>query len=150
MAFRVLLPFSCLALFFLVFVRVFRFVIRILFPPTAEELRRKALGLLNRKNDDPKRREKAKKILEQSIVCDSQHLPSYLALASIQVYQEKHPKEGLETLNQAMRHFPKDEELTAIQLDAKAMQGNMGHMVLTGNFYCPHLDDTGLRLRSKR
>mmetsp|Transcript_26226 Transcript_26226/g.36754 ORF Transcript_26226/g.36754 Transcript_26226/m.36754 type:complete len:189 (+) Transcript_26226:230-796(+) len=144
--FQIVTP-LCLVLLMLWLLRkLIRHVSQSIWPPTVDELRAQALGILKKaelakkRTKDQDHYEEAKKLLQTSIKKDRLYLPSYLTLASVQLYLEKDAKESMVTIENALDIFPKDKDLTSLQLDAKAMNENMGHMVLAGPLSCRHLE----------
>mmetsp|Transcript_1687 Transcript_1687/g.2702 ORF Transcript_1687/g.2702 Transcript_1687/m.2702 type:complete len:189 (+) Transcript_1687:253-819(+) len=144
--FRILAPFCLVLLMLWLLRKLLRHVSQIIWPPTVDELRAQALGILKKteraiiRTKDQEHYEEAKKLLQTSIKKDRLYLPSYLTLASIQLYLEKDAKESMVTIENALDIFPKDKDLISLQLDAKAMNDNMGHMVLAGPVSCRHLE----------
>jgi uncharacterized protein HemY len=101
-------------------------------------LYREALGLL-KKGDDQRTVLRAEKLLIKSIKRDPTFLPSHLSLAALQLFQQDLPEACLETIDRALKLFPNDPELIQLQLDAKAVEQNLGHMVMAGSVTIPHL-----------
>jgi hypothetical protein len=100
---------------------------------------REGLGCL-KKGDGDQARIQANKLFRQSIKKDPKHLPSYLSLIALQLFHEEDHKSAMETIRDAKTKFPKNEDLKNLELDAKAMSVNLGHMVLAGSFASPHLE----------
>ncbi len=105
---------------------------------------REALGTL-KKGDDKRTLRRAERLLEQSIRKEPTFLPSHLSLASLQLYQWDSPEECLKTIDRAYGWFPKNPELIQLELDARAVQENLGHMVRTGAVSIPYLGDIPLK-----
>jgi hypothetical protein len=97
------------------------------------------LGCL-KKGDDDQARIQANSLFRQSIKKDPKHLPSYLSLIALQLFHEEDHKGAMETIQDAKSKFPKNKDLQNLELDAKAMSANLGHMVLAGSFASPHLE----------
>jgi uncharacterized membrane-anchored protein len=94
-------------------------------------------------------RSNARKLLLRSIKLYPNYLPSYLALAAMQLYQEESIEEGVATIEAALKIFPDDKELLQMKMDAKAMEANLGHMILCGASASRYLGDAGWRTRRK-
>lgn len=105
---------------------------------------REALGVLKKGDDDATIRQ-AERLLKRSIKRQTSYLPSHLSLASLQLYQQDSPEKCLETIDVALTIFPNDKELLQLQLDAKAVQQNMGHMATAGAVTVPYLGDIPFR-----
>lgn len=105
---------------------------------------REALGVLKKSDDDYTIRQ-AERLLKRSIKREPTFLPSHLSLASLQLYQQDSPDKCLKTIDVALTIFPKNKELLQLQLDAQAVQQNMGHMATAGAVNVPHLGDIPFR-----
>ena len=108
---------------------------------------REALGVL-KKGDDARTIQKAERLLKKSINRQPTFLPSHLSLASLQLYQKDSPEECLKTITVALEIFPENKELLQLQLDAKAVEQNMGHMATAGVVTVPYLGEIPFRPRS--
>lgn len=109
-------------------------------------LHREALGVL-KKGDDDRTIRQAERLLKKSIKRQPTYVQSHLSLASLQLYQKDSPEESLETIDAALEIFPNNKELLQLQLDAQAVQQNMGHMTTAGAVTVPYLGDTPFRQR---
>jgi hypothetical protein len=101
------------------------------------------LGLL-KKEDDQRTVRQAESLLQKSIKRDPTFLPSHLALAALQLYQQDCPVACAKTIDRALKWFPDDPELIQLQLDAKAVEQNLGYMVKAGSITIPHLGDISM------
>jgi tetratricopeptide (TPR) repeat protein len=119
--------------------RIFEIIYRIIFPLSAQQLHKEALGCLKKSDDDKGKRDQAKQLLQRSISKDPKYLPARLSLAALQLYQEGNCKEAMITIQEAQAKFPKNKELKNLEMDVKAMTSNSGHMVLTGSFASTYL-----------
>lgn len=127
-------------------IRVFQTLHRIVHPPNAKELHKEALGCLKKGENKPTVN-RAKQLLERSIKKDPHYLPPRLSLAALQLYQEQNHEEATVTIKQAQALFPNNKELDNMELDAKAMKANLGHMVLVGSAATTYLGDYSYRYR---
>ena len=107
-------------------------------------LYREALGLL-KKADDQSTVRQAESLLQKSIQKNPTFKPSHLALAALQLYQQDCPEACVKTIDRALKWFPDDPELKQLQLDARAVQQNLGHMVKAGSITIPHLGDISMK-----
>mmetsp|Transcript_7943 Transcript_7943/g.14446 ORF Transcript_7943/g.14446 Transcript_7943/m.14446 type:complete len:182 (-) Transcript_7943:276-821(-) len=119
---------------------------KILFPPPADVWHKEALGVLKKGEDDLTIR-KAERLLKKSIHRQPTYLPSHLSIASLQLYQKDSPQECLKSIDYALTIFPNNEQLIQLQLDAKAVQGNMKNMVTAGAVTVPYLGEIPFRQR---
>jgi hypothetical protein len=94
-------------------------------------------------------RSNAKKLLLRSIKHYPNYLPSHLSLAAMQLYQEESIEDGVATVDAALKIFPEDKELLQMRMDAKAMEANLGHMILCGASASRFLGDAGWRTQKK-
>lgn len=102
---------------------------------------REALGVL-KKGDGDSTWEQAEKLFRKSVRKDPHYLPSYLSLIAMQLYRKEDHEAALLTIKKARAMFPtkrKNKELRDMELDARAMGSNLGHMVLAGSFASPYL-----------
>jgi len=130
------------------FLRVLSICIKLLFPPGAPELHKQALGCL-KDGEDKEERDKAIELLEMSLRLDPLYLPSYLTLTAVYIYQDEDATSALKTLDKGLQRFPKNKDLLQLQLDAKAVQQNLQHMVRAGFFSSKYLGEAGY-LRKRR
>jgi hypothetical protein len=105
---------------------------------------REALGLL-KKEDNERAALQAEHLLQWSIKRQPTYRPSYLSLASLQLYQRDLPDECLKTIDRALLVFPNDPDLLKLQLDAKAVEQNLGNMTKAGLTTMPYLGDIPMR-----
>lgn len=125
-------------------IRVFQTLHRIFFPPNAKELHKEALGCLKKGENKPTVH-RAKELLKRSIKKDPHYLPPRLSLAALQLYQEQNHEDASITIKEAQALFPDNKELDNMELDARAMKANLGHMVLAGSAATKYLGDYSYR-----
>ena len=127
-------------------VRILQTLQRIVYPPNAKELHKEALGCLKKGENKPTVN-RAKQLLERSIKKDPHYLPPRLALAALQLYQEQNHDDAAVTIKEAQALFPGNKELKNMELDVRAMEANLGHMVLAGSAATNYLGDYSYRYR---
>lgn len=119
---------------------------RIVYPPDARELNKEALGWL-KKGENRHNVNQAKQLLKRSIKKDPNYLPPRMSLAALQLYQEQNHQDAIVTIKETQALFPGNKELENMELDAKAMKANLGHMVLAGSATTNYLGDYSYRYR---
>ena len=140
----IVFPFAFISIVTVVSWKIAFEVYRILFPPPAHIWHKEALGVL-KKGDDDRTIRQAERLLNKSIRRQPTYLPSHLSIASLQLYQKDSPQECLESIEYALTIFPNNEELLQLQLDAKAVQGNMKNMVTAGMVTVPYLGEIPMK-----
>ena len=127
-------------------IRVLQSLHRIIFPPDATELYKEALGCL-KKGENRRTVNQAKQLLIKSIKKDPKYLPPRLSLAALQLYQEQNHEDATVTIKETQALFPSNKELENMELDARAMKANLGHMVLAGSAATAYVGDYSYRYR---